>query len=108
MLPDEQDYTNALSLMRLTEDMEQLVSPMLAAALLTVVSFPVLFGGTVAGFVGSALLVALVTLPARAPAAPGRFWASTTKCARIYLATPRLRGLMLMELAVASATRCRD
>ena len=103
VLPNERDYTNALSLMRLTEDMEQLLSPMLAAALLSVVSFPLLFAGTVAGFVGSALLVITVTLPARAPAAPGRFWASTTKGARIYLATPRLRGLMVMELAVAAA-----
>ena len=47
---DERDYTNALSLMRLAEDLEQLLSPMLASALLTVVSFPMLFGGTVAGF----------------------------------------------------------
>lgn len=103
VLPDERDYTNALSLMRLTEDMEQLLSPMLAAALLTLVSFPVLFGGTVAGFVASALLVLTVTLPARAPANQAGFWAATTKGARIYLATPRLRGLMLMELAVAAA-----
>lgn len=103
VLPDERDYTNALSLMRLTEDMEQLLSPMLAAALLTVVSFPVLFGGTVAGFVASALLVLTVTLPARAPADQAGFWVATTKGARIYLATPRLRGLMLMELAVAAA-----
>ena len=103
VLPDERDYTNALSLMRLTEDMEQLLSPMLAAALLTVVSFPVLFGGTVAGFVGSALLVLTVTLPTRAPADQAGFWVATTKGARIYLATPRLRGLMLMELAVAAA-----
>lgn len=103
VLPDEKDYTSALSLMRVTEDLEQLLSPMLAAAFLTVVSFPVLFGGTVLGFVGSALLVATVALPARAPTPPGQFWASTTKGIRIYLATPRLRGLMVMELAVAAA-----
>ncbi|MDP3193825.1 MFS transporter [Tabrizicola sp.] len=103
VLPDERVYTNALSLMRLTEDLEQLLSPILAAALLTVVSFPVLFGGTVAGFVLSALLVVTVALPMRAPAEAGQFWASTTKGIRIYLATPRLRGLMVMELAVAAA-----
>lgn len=103
VLPEERDYTNALSLLRLAEDLEQLLSPMLAALLLTVVSFPVLFGGTVAGFAGSALLVVTVALPARTAAAPGRFWASTTKGIRIYLATPRLRGLMVMEMAVAAA-----
>ena len=31
VLKDEGDYTNALSLLRLTEDLEQLASPMLAA-----------------------------------------------------------------------------
>ncbi|MDO8983046.1 MFS transporter [Cypionkella sp.] len=103
VLPDEKNYTNALSLLRLAEDLEQLLSPMLAAALLTVVSFPVLFGGTVAGFVGSALLVVTVALPTRTVAEPGHFWASTTKGIRIYLATPRLRGLMVMEMAVAAA-----
>lgn len=103
VLPEEKDYTNALSLLRLAEDLEQLLSPMLAAALLTVVSFPVLFGGTVAGFAASALLVVTVVLPIRAVAEPGAFWASTTKGIRIYLATPRLRGLMVMEMAVAAA-----
>lgn len=103
VLPEEKDYTNALSLLRLTEDLEQLVSPMLAAALLTVVTFPVLFGGTVAGFVASALLVVTVALPARAVGEPEGFWAGVTKGARIYLATPRLRGLMVMEMSVAAA-----
>jgi MFS family permease len=103
VLPDQKDYTNALSLLRLAEDLEQLLSPMLAAALLTLVSFPVLFGGTVAGFAGSALLVAGVVLPSRRAAEPGRFWAATTKGIRLYLATPRLRGLMVMEVSVAAA-----
>ena len=57
VLKGEEDYTNALSLLRLAEDLEQLASPMIAAALLTIVSFPVLFVGTVLGFIASALLV---------------------------------------------------
>lgn len=76
---------------------------MIAAALLTVVSFPVLFLGTVAGFVGSALLVVSARLPAQAAGAPGRFWADVSKGVRIYTRTPRLRALMVMEAAVASA-----
>lgn len=103
VLKDEDDYTNALSLLRLAEDLEQLASPMLAAALLTVVSFPVLFAGTVVGFVASALLVVSARLPGRAPAEPGHFWADVTKGIRIYTRTPRLRGLMVMEAAVAAA-----
>lgn len=103
VLKDEGNYTNALSLLRLAEDLEQVASPILAAALLTVVSFPVLFAGTVAGFLGSALLVITARLPARAVGEPGHFWADVTKGVRIYVRTPRLRGLMVMEAAVAAA-----
>jgi MFS family permease len=103
VLKDEDDYINALSLLRLTEDMEQLASPMLAALLLTVVSFPVLFLGTVAGFVASAILVVTARLPERNRAETGHFWADVTRGVRIYTRTPRLRGLMVMEAAVAAA-----
>jgi MFS family permease len=103
LLRDEDDYTGALSLLRLAEDLEQLASPILAALLLTVVSFPVLFAGTVAGFIASALLVVTARLPDRAKAEPGHFWADVTKGIRIYATTPRLRGLMVMEAAVAAA-----
>jgi MFS family permease len=103
VLQDEDDYTNALSLLRLAEDMEQLASPLIAALLLTVVSFPVLFAGTVLGFIASALLVVTARLPDRVRGEPGHFWADVTKGIRIYTATPRLRGLMVMEAAVAAA-----
>ncbi len=76
---------------------------MLAALLLTVVSFPVLFAGTTIGFVGSALLVVTTRLPGRAAREPGHFWADVTKGIRIYTRTPRLRGLMVMEASVAAA-----
>jgi MFS family permease len=39
ILPDEREYTRALSLSRLAYDLESVISPMLAAALLTVMSF---------------------------------------------------------------------
>jgi len=103
VLKDDGDYTNALSLLRLSEDLEQLASPILAALLLTVVSFPVLFAGTVLGFVASAALVVTARLPARAPTEPSHFWRDVTKGLRIYTRTPRLRGLMVMEAAVAAA-----
>ena len=38
VLPEERDYTRALSLSRLAYDMESLTSPMLAAALLTIIT----------------------------------------------------------------------
>src|SRR5215217_5135278 len=68
VLPDEKDYTRALSLSRLAYDLESLLSPVLAAALLTVTSYNNLFAGTVVGFIGSALLVLSTGLPHPAPA----------------------------------------
>jgi MFS family permease len=103
VLPEEAEYTRALSLSRLAYDLESLLSPMLAAALLTVVSFPVLFGGTVIGFLASAALVLTVTLPSPQPSEPRGIWERTTRGIRIYLATPRLRGLLALNLAVAAA-----
>lgn len=103
ILPDEADYTRALSLSRLAYDLESLLSPLLAAALLTVVSFPALFAGTVAGFLTSALLVLGTLLPPLRPGARRRIWDRTTRGVRLYLATPRLRGLLAVNLAVAAA-----
>ena len=63
VLPDEAEYTRALSLSRLAYDMESLLSPMLAAALLTIITFNWLFVGTIVGFFCSAALVLSVTIP---------------------------------------------
>jgi H+ antiporter protein len=105
ILPDEAEYTRALSLSRLAYDLESLLSPMLAAALLSVISFHWLFGGTAIGFIGSALLVLSVTLPL-SPAKPreGGIYSRTTRGMRIYLKTPRLRGLLAVNLAAAAAS----
>lgn len=103
VLPDEKEYTRALSLSRLAYDLESVVSPMLAAALLTVISFHNLFAGTVIGFLVSAALVVSVVLPSPKPTKPRGIYDRTTRGIRIYLATPRLRGLLAINLAVASA-----
>lgn len=103
VLPDERDYTRALSLSRLAYDLESVASPMLAAALLTLVSFHSMFAGTAVGFLLSAALIATVTLPS--PRSPERrsIYERTTRGLRIYLATPRLRGLLALSLAVSAA-----
>jgi len=103
VLPDEKEYTRALSLSRLAYDLESVVSPMLAAALLTVISFHSLFAGTVIGFLASASLVILTTLPSPKPTERRGIFDRTTRGIRIYLATPRLRGLLAINLAVAAA-----
>ena len=104
ILPDERDYTRALSLSRLAYDLENLLSPTLAAVLLTVITYNWLFAGTVVGFLCSAALAVSVTLPAPARSErTGGIYDRTTRGLRIYLATPRLRGLLALNLAVASA-----
>ena len=103
VLPDEQEYTKALSLSRMAYDLESLLSPMLAAALLGVMSFHALFAGTVLGFLASALLVASVSLPGPAAAERRGFYDRTTRGLRIYLATPRLRGLLAINFGLAAA-----
>lgn len=103
VLPEEARYTRALSLSRLAYDLENIVSPTLAGLLLMVMTSNALFLGTTAGFVASALLVVSVVLPSPQPAAPRGIYDRTTRGVRIYLATPRLRGLLGLNLAVAAA-----
>ncbi|WP_122523193.1 MFS transporter [Pannonibacter phragmitetus] len=103
ILPDEKEYTRALSLSRLAYDLESVASPMLAAGLLVFVSFNNLFAGTVIGFLASAGLVLSVVLPSPKPTKPRGIYDRTTRGMRIYLATPRLRGLLAINLAVSMA-----
>lgn len=105
VLPEERDYTKALSLSRLAYDLEALVSPILAAILLTVISYNNLFLGTMIGFLASATLVLATTLPRQMLVAqPGNLWQRTTLGVRIFARTPSLRFLMLMNLTVGAAT----
>ena len=102
ILPDEATYTRALSLSRLAQDTENLASPALAAALLTLVPATGLFFGTAAGMVGSAALVWLANPPRPAERAKASIWQRTFSGMRLYLATPRLRGLLALNMAAAA------
>lgn len=103
ILSEERDYTRALSLSRLAYDFESLLSPALAAALLTVITFHGLFAGTSVGFLLSATLVLVTTLP-RVEAERKRVspYARAMSGMRIYLRTPRLRGLLALNLCAAA------
>ena len=105
VLPNEREYTRALSLSRLAYDLESLLSPVIAAGLLLLISYQGLFSGTVIGFVGSALLVVSVTLPRTRPRQHRRsLGRQATLGTRIFLSTPRLRALLGLNMAVAAAT----
>ncbi|MFE9763678.1 MFS transporter [Streptomyces sp. NPDC005808] len=107
VLPAERDYTQALSLSRLAYDLESLFSPALAAALLSLVTYNWLFLGTVAGFLASAALVVSAVVPKPAAASEprtGSAYAKATAGTRLFFATPRLRALLALNLAVAAAS----
>ncbi len=104
VLPDEDEYTKALSLSRLAYDLESLVSPMIAAALLTVITYNNLFVGTAVGFIASTLLVLWAAFP-QVPRSEGtRFSDRLTQGVRAFWAKPELRSLMGLNLAVAATS----
>ncbi len=103
ILKDERDYTKALSLSRLAYDLENLLSPAMAGVLMILVSYQWLFAGTVFGFVVSAGLVAITAIPTQKLQTKQRpFVDRLTRGTRIYLATPRLRGLLSLNLAASA------
>lgn len=103
VLPEERAYTRALSMSRLAYDLESLFSPVLAAALLSVAGYNWLFTGTVFGFVASAALVVSTALPERAARTVPGTGRRTGTGTRLFLAVPRLRALLALDLAVAAA-----
>jgi MFS family permease len=104
LLPDEQDYTRALSRSRIAHEFETLASPALAAGLLLIISFPGLFVGTTIGFLVSAVLILRITLPDAMCTSSAAMLARAIHGLRIFVGTPRLRGLLALNLATAAAT----
>lgn len=106
VLRDEDTYTRALSLSRIAYDLGELLAPAVAAAMLLLVGFDALFALNGATFVVSALLISGLTLPVRdrTVAVSDRTWARITLGARRFAAVPRLRGLLALNLAAASAS----
>lgn len=102
VLTDERAYTRALSLSRLAYDLENLLSPSVAAIALLVMSYHGLFTLNAAAFLISGALVASVVLPkAGAPHRAANLRDELTYGLRVFLATPRLRALFALYAAVA-------
>ncbi|MFJ6112203.1 MFS transporter [Dietzia maris] len=105
VLPDERQYTRALSLSRLAYDLESLLSPAIAAAMLAVVSFHDLFVGTAIGFAGSIVFVLVAHLPAASVTTSGLpFWRRLREGAAVFARTRELWFLMCANVAVAAGT----
>ncbi|MGX1267782.1 MFS transporter [Streptomyces phaeoluteigriseus] len=104
VLPEERDYTRALSMSRLAYDLESLLSPALAAALLSLITYNWLFTGTALGFLASAALVVSVVLPPARPSTARGARARATAGTRLFRTVPALRALLALDLAVAAAS----
>ncbi|MEM9669164.1 MAG: MFS transporter [Pseudomonadota bacterium] len=103
ILPDEKDYTKALSLSRIAYDVESLISPMIAGALLLVLSSGSLFFVTSAGFIASAILIFFTVIPKVPKRVEAPFLSHLTQGFLIYSATPRLRSLFCLSVAISAA-----
>ena len=104
LLEDERDYILALSYSRFAYDLEALLSPILAALLLLVVTFDLLFMLNGLAFLVSASLVVMARLPDREPVDRlGGLASQITFGLRSYIKTPRLRGMLALYVGVAFA-----
>jgi len=103
VVTDEADFTRALSASQVAYTMESLLSPVLAAVALTFMSFNTLFVGTAVGFGVSALLVRAATVPNARPTASSGALEKIVAGVRTFTRTRELRGVMALNLVVASA-----
>ncbi|QRY61327.1 MFS transporter [Gordonia sp. PDNC005] len=103
VVTDEADFTRALSASQVAYTMESLLSPVLAAVALTFMSFNTLFVGTAVGFGVSALLVRAATVPNARPTASSGALEKIVAGVRTFIRTRELRGVMALNLVVASA-----
>ncbi len=106
VLPDEQQYTQALSFSRAAYDLGDLLAPVAAAALLLTMSFHALFAINAATFIASAALIASVTLPRTT--SPGSLGSRTAgrilSGVKRFADTPPMRGLLALNLVAAAAS----
>lgn len=103
IIPDESLYTRALSASQVAYTMESLLSPVLAAVALTFMTFNWLFIATSIGFVASAVLVLTTRVPNAGPSAHLSAWDRVTSGIRTFVTTPRLRGILALNMVVAAA-----
>ena len=101
VLPEEDDYRQALSLSRVAYDAEAVVSPAVAALALVLVDARSLFLLSAVGFVGSLAWVLAARPPAAAAPAGEREERSGGFVA--FVRVPDLRRLLLLDLVAACA-----
>jgi MFS family permease len=104
LLPDEEDYVEALARSRLAHELEQVASPAAAGLLLFVLEAPLLFDVAAAAFLASALLLAGAGFPEGREQGREGVLRSALRGLRDFLAHAPLRGLAALNLTAALAT----
>ena len=106
VVDDRDDYSSAVAASRIAYDLESVGSPLIAAALLTVVSYSTLFVGTALGFAASAVLVISCrrSIKERPTSTAESFARRTFAGCRIMLARSSFRGVLWINVVVAAAT----
>lgn len=102
---DETDYTKALALFRIAQDMENILSYALATLLLLFLNYNLLFLGTFIGYFVSALLISAIIFPFLSKTSgekENNFSINLTLGIKRYLSILELRGLMFLNLAVSA------
>ena len=105
ILEDDVMYGKALSYSRLAYDLENLLSPTFAAIALFYFSYTGLFVGNSIAFVISAAIIVITFIPLPKPVErTGNIWSEVSYGIVAYFKTPRLRSLLILYVAVASAS----
>lgn len=105
VLTDKTQYTKALSYSRLAYDLEQLISPLLTATLLFMITFRELFVLDSITFLISATLILLCQFPTQPVKTNNKQgWKNLKFGIQSYLTTPKLEALWFAYLAAACAS----
>lgn len=108
LIPDvvrgDEQYTQALTLSRISYDTESLASPLIAAALLTVAPFNYLFLGTSFGFLFSASIILRTRLARHEIKIDRSFSRRLVQGLHAFLSRRELRGLLGLNLALSAST----
>lgn len=103
VIPDEDDYTTALSASQFAVSVENVSSPLIAAAALLLMDSSSLFALTAVGFLLSGLLLLRTDVPRPAPTSSQEWFRDRlTRGVRIVVRTPRLRAVLALNAVVAS------
>lgn len=104
VVAEDDVYVRALSWSRIAYTLEAVLSPVIAGMLLTVLAGDSLFLVAAAAFVGSIGAILFARIPPHGvQVTKKRFWQRVSKGVSIYVRTPRLRGVFLLNFALSLA-----